>query len=261
MRQSQVDGHDELDEIVPRTHIPRMTTTGQRTAPSKVAARPPRAHARKAAARVEVPQGISAEEARRVLSAVASSASTVMRTGRVLALDLKPTAGRSATRFLLVKSKRVVAAQPQPAQNDDEPLTPAAARAALKRAYSRGATAAAELLSGPDMLSSDALAERLGLSREAVHQKRRRGELLGIEGAKRGIRFPAWQIGPNGRPPAALPALHEALGEPWAVFRFLRQRHPELGMRTGLEAVTDPRQAAEALALARRGGDFGPAGA
>ncbi len=243
-----------------QAHVLDMTTTSQRTAPGKVTARPPRTHARKAPARVEVPDGISAEEARRVLSAVASSVGMVMRTGRVLTLDLKPTAGRSATRFLLVKSKRVDLAQPQRPQNEGE-LTPAAARVALKRAYSRGATAAAELLSGPDMLSSDALAERLGLSREAVHQKRRRGELLGLEGAKRGMRFPAWQIGPNGRPPAALPGLHEALGEPWAVFRFLRQRHPELGMRTGLEAMADPRQATEALELARRGGDFGPAGA
>jgi hypothetical protein len=140
-------------------------------------------------------------------------------------------------------------------------LSPTAARSALKRAYKRGDVAAAVLLAGADMLSSDAMAEQLGISREAVHQKRRRGELLGIEGAKRGVRFPAWQLGVDGLPLPALPHLHAALDTPWAVFRFLTQRHPELGMSTGLAAVSNPRRAPDALALASSVGTFGPAGA
>jgi hypothetical protein len=208
-------------------------------------------------ARIEVPSGLSSEEARRVLAAVASSASAVVRTGRTLTLDIEPATRKGPSRFRIVKLLR---AEPLPRLAEAE-IPADEARAALRRAYARGDEAAAELLSGPEMLSSDEIAGRLGLSREAVHQKRRRGELLGVEGAKRGVRFPAWQLGPDGMPLPALRALHEALGEAWAVFRFLRQRHPELGMRTGLEAAADPRRAAEAVALARGVGAFGPAGA
>jgi hypothetical protein len=253
---------DELDEEGARTDIIGMPSAARSDTPRKpTGSAPSRASTRKVA-RVEVPPGLSAEEARRVLATVASSAGTVARTGRALTLNLKPTTGKGAARFMLVKSRQVATAPPpEAAPEEAAPLSPSAARAALKRAYARGEEAAAELLSGPDMLSSDAIAERLGLSREAVHQKRRRGELLGIEGAKRGVRFPAWQLGPDGLPLPALKDLHAALGEPWAVFRFLRQRHPELNMRSGLEAVADPRQTAEAVTLARAVGAFGPAGA
>jgi len=111
------------------------------------------------------------------------------------------------------------------------------------------------------MLSSDQIAERLGLSREAVLQKRRRGELLGIEGAKRGVRFPAWQLGRDGRPIAILRELHDVLGEPWAVFRFLRQQHPELGMRTGLQVTGDRHRVTDLINLASKIGAAGPTGA
>jgi hypothetical protein len=59
----------------------------------------------------------------------------------------------------------------------------------------RAEDAAAELLAELDMLSSDQIAERLGLSREAVLQKRCRGEMLGTESAKRGVRFNRLGIG------------------------------------------------------------------
>ncbi len=212
-------------------------------------------------ARVEVPFGLSSEEARRVLAAVASGAGAVVRTGRTLTLDIEPAPRKGPSRFRVVKRLRAEALAPRAEAEPKAEIPAGEARAALRRAYARGEEAAAELLSGPEMLSSDEIAGSLGLSREAVHRKRRRGELLGIEGAKRGVRFPAWQLGPDGLPLPALRPLHEALGEAWAVFRFLRQRHPELGMRTGLEAAADPRRAADAVALARGVGAFGPAGA
>lgn len=189
------------------------------------------------ATRVDVPPGLSAEEARRALAAFASGAAAVQRTGRGLILGIEPTSGRSPSRFRIARLPQNAPAPPQDSAETAE-LAPDAARAALQRAYARGAEAAAELLAGPDMLSSSAMAERLGLSREAVHQKRRRGELLGVEGAKRGVRFPSWQLDPDGRPLTALRDLRAALGEPWAVFRFLRQRHPELGMLAEVAGVT-----------------------
>jgi len=209
---------------------------------------------------IDVPSGISVEEARRILSTVASSAGTVVLTGRTLSLDIGPAKRKGKSRFRITKALRPKA---MAAEVGAEPpkLTPAKASAALRGAYTRGADASAELLAGPDMLSSDQIAERLGLSRETVLQKRRRGDLLGIEGAKRGVRFPAWQLGPDGLPIAALRELHDVLGEPWAVFRFLRQQRPELGMRTGLQVAGDRCRAAELVDLARTIGAFGPTGA
>jgi hypothetical protein len=61
--------------------------------------------------------------------------------------------------------------------------------------------------------------------------------VLGLEGAKRGFRFPDWQVGQDGKPFAALPALFERLGDEWAVYRFLVQHHPELDGLTGKEAL------------------------
>lgn len=210
--------------------------------------------------RIEVPPGISLEEARRVLSAVASSADTVARTGRTVTLDIGPAKRKGESRFHITTALR-----PNPLAAKAEPehpeLTSAEARAALRRAYTRGADSAADLLAGPDMLSSDQIAERLGLSREAVLQKRRRGDLLGLEGAKRGVRFPAWQVGPDGLPIPALRELHDVLAEPWAVFRFLRQQHPEFGMQTGLQVTADRRRTAELVNLARSIAAFGPTGA
>jgi hypothetical protein len=250
---------DELDEPRTRAEIASMPSTARSDAVRKSTGSARSGALVRKAARVEVPPGLSAEEARRVL---ASGAGTVARTGRPLTLDLKTAAGKGAARFVLVRSRRAVAALPRDVTPEEAvPLSPSAPRAALRRAYARGEETAAEHLLGPGMLPSDAIAGRLGLSREAVHQKRRRGELLGLEGAKCGVRFPAWQLGPDDLPLPALRDLHDALGEPWAVFRFLRQRHPELGMRTGLEAAADPRRAGEAVALARGVGAYGPAGA
>lgn len=253
----QPDEPDELDETCCDDDIAVMAArtasqTSRRPTASSAAAR--------RGSRIEVPPGISLEEARRVLSAVASCAGTVARTGRTLTLDIGPAKRKGESRFHITKALR-----PKPpaveAEAERPELTPAEARAALRRAYTRGTDAAAELLAGPDMLSSDQIAERLGLSREAVLQKRRRGDLLGIEGAKRGVRFPAWQVGPDGLPIAALRELHDVLGEPWAVFRFLRQQHPELGMQSGLQVAADRRRAAELVDLARSIGAFGPTGA
>jgi hypothetical protein len=251
------DEPDELDEPpcdgdIAVMAAPTASQSSRRPTASSAAAR----HG----SRIEVPPGISLEEARRVLSAVASSAGTVARTGRTLTLDIGPAKRKGESRFHITKALRPKAPAAE-AEAERPELTPAAARAALRRAYTRGADAAAELLAGPDMLSSDQIAERLGLSREAVLQKRRRGELLGIEGAKRGVRFPAWQVRPDGLPIAALRELHDVLGEPWAVFRFLRQQHPELGMQSGLQVAADRRRAAELVDLARSIGAFGPTGA
>lgn len=69
------------------------------------------------------------------------------------------------------------------------------------------------------------LGEALGTSRMTVNTKRQNHQVLGLGGAKRGFRFPAWQVGEDGKPFAALPRLFERLGGGlWAVYRSLTSR-------------------------------------
>lgn len=110
--------------------------------------------------------------------------------------------------------------------------------AALEEARQRGRVWAAEILTSDDMLSADQFAALLGTSRMTVNTKRQNHQLLGLDGAKRGFRFPAWQVDEDGKPFATLPALFERLGGgPWSVYRFLVQTHPGLDGLTGREAL------------------------
>ena len=71
---------------------------------------------------------------------------------------------------------------------------------ALAAARERGRVRAAEVLARDDMLSAEAFAERLGVTRVTVNAKRQSGQLLGLDGARRGFRFPVWQLYANGKP-------------------------------------------------------------
>ena len=109
---------------------------------------------------------------------------------------------------------------------------------ALQAARARGRNRVAEILAQPDMLSAEAFAAHLNTTRATINTKRKAGQVLGLQGATRGFRYPAWQIDEEGRPFDALPAIFEALGDsPWAVYRFLVQNHPELGGKSGLDAL------------------------
>ncbi|MEM7653541.1 MAG: HTH domain-containing protein [Pseudomonadota bacterium] len=111
---------------------------------------------------------------------------------------------------------------------------------AVSRARARGRRQAIEILDSEEMLTSDEFAEQLGISRQALHKKLRKWEVLGLEGARRGLKFPRWQVSRNGKPFDVLPRLHEALDrEPWAVYRFLMQSHAELEGRSALQALMD----------------------
>jgi hypothetical protein len=110
--------------------------------------------------------------------------------------------------------------------------------AALAEARERGVSHAVEILSRPDMLSAADFAKFIGVSREAVCAKHYRNEVLGLKGAKRGLRFPKWQVTSDGGPLPELPRLFEVLGgESWTVYRFLTQHHPELDGETALWAL------------------------
>ena len=109
---------------------------------------------------------------------------------------------------------------------------------ALAAARARGAALQDALLAGPDMLSTAGMAGRLGMSEEGIRLKRKRHEVLGLAFAKRGIRYPSWQVLADRQLLPALPRLFAILGdEPWRLYRFLLQHHAELGGGRALEAL------------------------
>ena len=110
--------------------------------------------------------------------------------------------------------------------------------AAIARAKGQRAAKAAEILKGSDMLTARDFGPLIGASHETVNLKRKRHEVLGLEGATRGVRYPRWQVTEAGLPVPGLAKLFEALGaQPWTVYRFLRAAHAELGGRTALDAL------------------------
>ena len=110
--------------------------------------------------------------------------------------------------------------------------------AALVEARERGVSRAVEILSRPEMLSATDFAKFIGVSREAVRAKHQRSQLLGLKGAKRGLRFPKWQVTSDGGLLPELPRLFEILGgDSWTIYRFLTQHHPELEGNTALSAL------------------------
>jgi hypothetical protein len=122
-------------------------------------------------------------------------------------------------------------AGPKPAGYDDLDT-------ALTEARERGVSRAVEILSRRDMLSAADFGKFIGVSREAVRTKYQRNEVLGLQGAKRGLRYPKWQVTSDGGLLPGLPRLFEVLGgESWTVYRFLTQHHPELEGDTALSAL------------------------
>ena len=110
-------------------------------------------------------------------------------------------------------------------------------RDAIDAARERGRKLSAELLAGEEMKTSEEFAALLGVSVATVNSKRRRGELLGLNGAVKGYRFPIWQLKEDGKTYGTLVELHERLGGSWSVYRLLMQQHGELDGLTGLEAL------------------------
>jgi hypothetical protein len=88
------------------------------------------------------------------------------------------------------------------------------------------------------MLSADAFAQLIGATRETVRQKLRRREVLGLAGAKRGVRYPAWQVSGEGALLPRLAEIFDILGDsPWTVYRFLMEGNAALGDRRPLDAL------------------------
>jgi hypothetical protein len=102
---------------------------------------------------------------------------------------------------------------------------------------------------GPEMLSSKEAGQRINLSREALNNRRRSGDLLGLEAAKRGVRYPEWQFEDNVLP--HVPEVLHKLGhlDPWGQYLFFTQPEPLLKGEPPLSVIRDGR-AAEVVRVA-----------
>ncbi|GBQ26494.1 hypothetical protein AA0472_2129 [Acetobacter estunensis NRIC 0472] len=111
------------------------------------------------------------------------------------------------------------------------------------RAEERGRHLTATILSGPDMLTGEIFAHRLGLTVSDLHDLEQAHAVLVLpESSPREARYPAWQIDATGQPFPVPPALFDTLGDSgWTIYRFLMQSHPELAGQTALEALRDGR--------------------
>lgn len=110
---------------------------------------------------------------------------------------------------------------------------------ALTPARLRGLKAQRALLEAEGgMMGVAEVAERLGISRQAVSKRREEGALLAVKlGARRDL-YPAWQLTRSG----VLPGLRETLGalgdaDPWAVMGFFLAGNARLGGERPLDRL------------------------
>jgi len=103
----------------------------------------------------------------------------------------------------------------------------------------RGVAARHELIEGAGgALSSQELAEALGLTRQAVDKRRRAGRLLALSFGRRGYRYPAFQVAKDG----LLPGLESVLGalsghDGWTQLAFFVAERSDLDGRTAVDLL------------------------
>lgn len=177
---------------------------------------------------------LSAGELKRVSRALAAEGLEDMRPTRIfLTQDDAKAVAAGDERAVPASIVRDKAPRPARTRSPDAAFTEA-----LAAARARGAAVKEELLADPEMLNTAGIANLLGMSEEGVRLKRKRHEILGLESAKRGIRYPAWQVLEGRQLLPALPRLFAMLGDdPWRLFRFLQQHHGELGGDRALDAL------------------------
>ncbi|MCB5412415.1 helix-turn-helix domain-containing protein [Pseudogemmobacter faecipullorum] len=91
---------------------------------------------------------------------------------------------------------------------------------AVARAQQRGRETAASVLNHPDMLTGEDIAQRMGMSRQAVYKATITNKLFALEGAKRGYRYPLWQIDEAGVRHKGLQEVISLVGNGWEALRF-----------------------------------------
>jgi biotin operon repressor len=124
----------------------------------------------------------------------------------------------------------------------------------------RGVQASRRLLDAEGgTLSAEEVGEVLGISRQAVNQRRQKGQLLALSVGRHGYAYPAWQLGREGTL-EGLPEVLELLSEedPWMQARFFLTPSPRLDDARPLDLLREGR-VNEVLEAARSYGEHGAA--
>ena len=87
--------------------------------------------------------------------------------------------------------------------------------------------------------SSEEIAEMLGVSRQAINQRRQRGKLIGLSRGKGKYVYPLWQFTDTGKTLAGLEAVLGQLSEvdPWTQVTFFLNPNLRLENKTPLEML------------------------
>ena len=107
----------------------------------------------------------------------------------------------------------------------------------VERAVREGERFKRDTLARPEMLPPDVAADRAGITRQALDDRRKKGRALALSHLKRGFRYPAWQFDEDVADAVArvLPELRHLA--PWGQFLFFTQHEPLLDAATPLDAL------------------------
>lgn len=130
---------------------------------------------------------------------------------------------------------------------------------ALDRARLRGVAARARLIEEEGgTMSSTEVARHLGLTPQAVNDRRKAGKLLAVEAGRRGYRYPVWQFVPEGTQPGLEDVLSQLrVLSPWTRLSFMLNPNDSLGGRSPLSSLRDG-QRDRVVEAAARYGEQGP---
>ncbi|MFC7737674.1 hypothetical protein ACFQX4_17955 [Roseomonas sp. GCM10028921] len=137
--------------------------------------------------------------------------------------------------------------------------TSPALRATVAMLRQREEASTEALLRRPDMLAEADFAKLCGLSPQELTEWRLEGRVLGFEGSAHRVRYPAWQIGPDGRIFPVVAQVLAAFGRPtsFAAYRFLVTPLDLLGGKAPWELLGGDEEAEVAsLAEGAVRGDF-----
>jgi len=128
----------------------------------------------------------------------------------------------------LISSRRQRLLKKHLTKPHSEAHKPTTFETAMENARMRGNVRVAEILSSKDMLSGEEFGERLGRSRQTIDNWRNSDQVIGLEGPGRGVRYPEWQIRPDGQLVRGITEVLELVdGDAWAAYRFLIEYFPD----------------------------------
>lgn len=185
---------------------------------------------------------------------VPGTAAQVPRTEEVFAdLGLSAPARKRAAEALL----RVVDARVREAVAVGVPVLRYPADAlggGVERAEREGEHLKRDILSRPEMLAPREAAARLGITRQALDDRRKKNLALALTHTKRGFRYPGWQFDED--VVQSMTKVLQALSwlDPWERYFLLVQPEPLLGGRSPLEALRagDRDRVLQFIAILRR---------